>query len=224
MPAVTTLRVVVAEEDFITREGTRSVLDSLPDVEIVAMPETSKELVEAVSELTPDAVIFSLEAPHGRSDSVEAALQLRLEHPNIGLIVLSNEPDPHKALELLNNGSAGFGYLLRKNLEDPNQLWEALRNVVGGGLILDPAVVDAVLQAQRRRENSRLHGVSDREHQVLTLMATGRNNAAIAKALVLSEGAVEKHINSIFRKLGLGEEDNVNQRVRAVLFFLNQQN
>lgn len=222
MPPDSVCRVVIAEEDFIAREGIRCIMDSLADVEVVGMAESHESLFSALVGLAPDAVLFGLQPLPTKSEAVAAALRLRTDHPEIGLIILTYEPGEREPLDLLSRGSAGFGYLLRQNLAEPGQLLEAINNVVKGGLVLDPEVVDAVLQSQRRRANSRLRGLTDREHEVLTLMATGQNNAAIAKSLVLSKPAVERHINSIFRKLGLSKEDDVSQRVKAVLFYLNE--
>src|SRR5882672_10052707 len=179
---VASLRVVVVDDDYLVREGARSVLSSVP--------------------------------------GIEAAHKIRAEHPGLGVVILSQHADPEYALEFLRDGSAGRAYLLKERLGDPAQLVEAIREVAAGGSVLDPKVVDGLLEAQRRRAHSRLHGLTECEHEVLALMASGRNTAAIARDLVLSERAVEKHINSIFRKLGLSEQIEVNQRVAAVLFFL----
>ena len=143
-------------------------------------------------------------------------------HSGTGIVILSQYADPEYALELLRHGSTGLAYLLKERLGRPAQLAEAIREVAHGGSVLDPKVVDALMEAQRRRSRSRLHGLTEREHEVLTLMATGRTNAAIASTLYLSERAVEKHINAIFRKLGLSEELDINHRVAAVLFFLQR--
>lgn len=215
-------RVVIAEEDFIAREGIRCIMDSLADIDVVGMAESHETLFSALAGLAPDAVLFGLEPLPTKSEALAAALRLRTDHPEIGLLILTYEPGEREPLDLLSRGSAGFGYLLRQNLAEPRQLLEAINNVVKGGLVLDPDVVDALLESQRRRANSRLHGLTDREHEVLTLMATGQDNAAIAKSLVLSKPAVERHINAIFRKLGLRKEDSVSQRVKAVLFYLNE--
>jgi DNA-binding NarL/FixJ family response regulator len=153
-------------------------------------------------------------------EGIEAAHRIRAEHPGLGVVILSQHADPEYALEFLGDECPGRAYLLKERLGDPAQLVEAIREVAAGGSMLDPKVVDGLLEAQRRRAHSRLQGLTEREHEVLALMASGRNNAAIARDLVLSEQAVESHSNSIFRKLGLSEQIEVNQRVATVLFFL----
>jgi DNA-binding NarL/FixJ family response regulator len=180
--------------------------------------------------------------PTYRMEGIEAAHKIRAEHPGLGVVLLSQHADPEYALEFLrpeaplkapdqyreaplkapdkNGRSAGRAYLLKERLGDPAQLVEALREVAAGGSVLDPKVVDGLLEAQRRRAHSRLQGLTEREHEVLRLMASGRNNLSLARDLVLSERAVGGLIDSIFRKLGLPEQMEVSQRVPAVLFFL----
>ncbi|MBW3588508.1 MAG: response regulator transcription factor [Actinobacteria bacterium] len=215
-------RVVIAEEDFIAREGIRCIVESLSEVEVVGMADGAETLSSAILSSSPDAVLFGLQPLPMKSEAVAAALQVRNDYPDLALIVLAYELGGRVPFDLLSQGSAGFGYLLRQNLGAASQLLEAIHSVMEGGLVLDPSVVDSVLEAQRRRRHSRLHGLTDREHEVLTLMATGQSNAAIAASLVLSKPAVERHINAIFRKLGLRQETDVSQRVKAVLFYLNE--
>src|SRR5215213_2245138 len=160
--------------------------------------------------------------PTYQTEGIDAAKVIRATYPQIGVVILSQYADPEYALELLRDGSNRLAYLLKERLGRPAQLAEAIREVAHGGSILDPKVVDALMEAQRRRSRSRLHGLTEREHEVLALMASGRTNAAIAGTLFLSERAVEKHINAIFRKLGLSEELDINHRVAAVLFFLQR--
>src|SRR5882672_4346099 len=215
------LRVVVVDDDYLVREGARSVLSSFPGVEVVGLAANPAEMDERILETFPQVVVLDIRMPPTyRMEGIEAAHKIRAEHPGLGVVILSQHADPEYALEFLRDGSAGRAYLLKERLGDPAQLVEAIREVAAGGSVLDPKVVDGLLEAQRRRAHSRLHGLTEREHEVLALMASGRNNAAIARDLVLSERAVEKHINSIFRKLGLSEQIEVNQRVAAVLFFL----
>src|SRR5438445_1154104 len=253
---VTSIRVVVVDDDYLVREGARSVLSSVPGVEVVGLAANPTELDERILETLPQVVVLDIRMPPTyRMEGIEAAHKIRAEHPGLGVVLLSQHADPEYALEFLrteaplkapdksnpaplkapdksnpaplkapdqNEGSGGRAYLLKERLGDPAQLVEAIREVAGGGSVLDPKVVDGLLEAQRRRAHSRLQGLTEREHEVLGLMASGRNNAAIARDLVLSERAVEKHINSIFRKLGLSEQMEVNQRVAAVLFFLQR--
>src|SRR5467141_2097391 len=242
---VASLRVIVVDDDYLVREGARSVLSSVPGVEVVGLAADPTELDERILQTSPQVVVLDIRMPPTyRMEGIEAAHKIRAEHPGLGVVILSQHADPEYALEFLRpseaplkapdeieaplkapgqiQGSAGRAYLLKERLGDPAQLVEAIREVAAGGSVLDPKVVDGLLEAQRRRAHSRLQGLTEREHEVLGLMASGRNNAAIARDLVLSERAVEKHINSVFRKLGLGEQLEVNQRVAAVLFFLQR--
>ncbi|HEX2048345.1 MAG TPA: response regulator transcription factor [Acidimicrobiales bacterium] len=217
------LRVVIADDEYLVREGARSVLSAVPGIEVVGLAGDPSELMQRIEETSPDAVVLDIKMPPThRAEGIEAAHYIREKYPSIGVVILSQYADPEYALELLRDGSNQLAYLLKERLGRPTQLAEAIREVANGGSILDPKVVDALMEAQRRRSRSRVHGLTEREHEVLTLMASGRTNAAIATALFLSERAVEKHINAIFRKLGLSEELDINHRVAAVLFFLQR--
>jgi len=242
---VASLRVVVVDDDYLVREGARSVLSSVPGVEVVGMAANPSELDERIVETSPQVVVLDIRMPPTyRMEGIEAAHKIRAEHPGIGVVLLSQHADPEYALEFLrdgspeaplkapdkreaplkapdkNEGSAGRAYLLKERLGDPAQLVEVIREVAAGGSVLDPKVVDGLLEAQRRRAHSRLQGLTEREHEVLRLMASGRNNFRIARNLLLPERAVVGHIKAIFRKLGLPEQMEVNRRVPAVLFFL----
>jgi len=217
------LRVLVVDDDYLVREGARSVLSSVPGVEVVGTAASPVELIHQIDETSPQVVILDIRMPPTyRMEGIEAAHEVRQKHPDLGIVILSQHADPEYALEFLRDGSAGRAYLLKERLGDPAQLVEAIREVAAGGSVLDPKVVDGLLEAQRRRAHSRLQGLTEREHEVLGLMASGRNNSAIAREIVISERAVEKHINAIFRKLGLNDQLDVNQRVAAVLFFLQR--
>lgn len=217
------LRVLVVDDDYLVREGARSVLSSVPGLEVVGTASSPAELIHQIDETGPQVVILDIRMPPTyRMEGIEAAHQVRQKHPALGIVILSQHADPEYALEFLRDGSAGRAYLLKERLGDPGQLVEAIREVASGGSVLDPKVVDGLLEAQRRRAHSRLQGLTEREHEVLGLMASGRNNGAIAREIVISERAVEKHINAIFRKLGLNDQLDVNQRVAAVLFFLQR--
>jgi len=212
----------VVDDDDLVREGARSVLSSVPGVEVVGLAANPTELDERILETFPQVVVLDIRMPPTyRMEGIEAAHKIRAEHPGLGVVLLSQHADPEYALEFLRppeaplkapdkseaplkapdkrTSSAGRAYLLKERLGDPALLVEAIREVAAGGSVLDPKVVDGLLEAQRRRAHSRLQGLTEREHEVLGLMASGRNNAAIARDLVLSERAVEKHINSIFR-------------------------
>jgi DNA-binding NarL/FixJ family response regulator len=233
----------VVDDDDLVREGARSVLSSVPGVEVVGLAANPTELDERIVETFPQVVVLDIRMPPTyRMEGIEAAHKIRAEHPGLGVVLLSQHADPEYALEFLRpeaplkapgqnkeaplkapdqgERSAGRAYLLKERLGDPAQLVEAIREVATGGSVLDPKVVDGLLEAQRRRAHSRLQGLTEREHEVLRLMASGRNNVSLAGDLVLSERAVKGHIDSIFRKLGLPEQMEVNQRVPAVLFFL----
>jgi DNA-binding NarL/FixJ family response regulator len=217
------LRVVIADDEFLVREGARSVLSSVPGIDVVGLAADPSELMALLEKSLPDVVVLDIKMPPThRAEGIEAAHLIRQTYPSIGVVIMSQYADPEYALELLRHGSNQLAYLLKERLGRPAQLAEAIREVARGGSILDPKVIDALMEAQRRRSRSRLHGLTEREHEVLTLMASGRTNAAIAGTLFLSERAVEKHINSIFRKLGLSEELDINHRVAAVLFFLQR--
>lgn len=222
-PAGDPIRVVIADDEYLVREGARSVLSAAAGVEVVGVAGDPVELAALIEATSPDAVVLDIRMPPTyRTEGIEAAQRIRETHPQIGVVILSQYSDPEYALELLREGSSRVAYLLKERLGDQARLVGAIREVVGGGSVLDPKVVDSLMEAQRRRSRSRLHGLTEREHQVLGLMASGRNNAAIAREMVLSERAVEKHINSIFHRLGLNREMDINQRVTAVLFFLQR--
>jgi DNA-binding NarL/FixJ family response regulator len=158
--------------------------------------------------------------PTGTDEGIRAAERLRDTHPETGVVVLSQYVDPGYALALLEKGSGGRAYLLKERVSDVEQLLAAVKQVASGGSVIDPKVVEALVSA-RTSAQSPLARLTPRESEVLSEMAQGKNNAGIAAALVLSERAVEKHINSIFLKLGLSEEPDVHRRVKAVLLFLS---
>lgn len=199
------------------------MLSSVPGIDVVGVVGDPEELHAAIAASPPDVVVLDIRMPPTyQTEGIDAARVIRCEYPAIGVVILSQYADPEYALELLRDGSKGLAYLLKERLGEPTKLAEAIREVSRGGSVLDPKVVDGLIEAQHRRSRSRLHGLTPREGQVLELMATGRTNAAIGDALFLSERAVEKHINSIFRRLGLSEELDIHHRVAAVLFFLQR--
>ena len=217
------LRVVIVDDEYLVREGARSVLASVGGIEVVGTAGDAEELMTVVDETRPDVVLLDIKMPPThRAEGIEAARRLRADYPDMGIVILSQYSDPEYALELLQDGSRGLAYVLKERLGRPAQLAEVLHTVAEGGSTLDPKVVDSLLQAQRRRSRSKIHGLTDREYEVLALMASGRTNAGIASRLCLSLRGVEKHSNAIFRKLGLREDLDVNQRVSAVLYFLQR--
>jgi DNA-binding NarL/FixJ family response regulator len=215
------IRLVLADDHYLVREGVRRLLEADPDVEIVASCGDLESLLAAVDEEDPDVVLTDIRMPPGSSDEgIQAAARLREEHPAVGVVVLSQYAHPSYALALLEHGSAGRAYLLKERVEDVEQLAVAIRTVADGGSVIDPKVVDALVERSGGGEDSPLHELTPRERDVLREMAEGKNNAAIAQALVLSERSVEKVIHSIFLKLGLTWEPSVHKRVKAVILYL----
>jgi DNA-binding NarL/FixJ family response regulator len=217
------VRVVVAEDNLLVREGVVTLLDMQADIEVVAACGTYDELMDAVEREKPEVVLTDIRMPPtGTDEGVRAALAMKREHPTIGVVVLSQYADPAYALALLEHGSEGRAYLLKERVSDATQIVQAIAEVARGGSVIDPVVVEALV-ASRVARSSALDRLTPREREVLEQMAQGRNNAGIAQALHLSERAVEKHINSLFSKLGLSEEVDVHRRVKAVLMFLSEQ-
>ena len=219
----TVLRIVFAEDNYLVREGTTALLSETDEVEVVATATTFDELLEAVAKETPDAVLTDIRMPPtGTDEGIRAAKRVRQEHPDIGVLVLSQFADEAYAFDLLKDGAAGLGYLLKERVGDLEELVRALKEVAKGGSVLDPKVVEALVAAKDRMAHSPLALLTEREREVLSHMAQGENNAAIATSLFLTERAVEKHINALFHKLDLTEEPAVHRRVMAVLAFLRE--
>jgi len=218
------LRVVIAEDNYLVREGTRRVLEETNEVQVIAAVGTATELVDAVSRLHPDAVITDIRMPPGHQmEGITAAHEIRSTHPNVGVVVLSQHAAGAYAFELLKNGTAGLAYLLKDRVADPDELVRALREVVAGRSVIDPKVVEELVNRSGRLRASPLHELSRREVEVLREMAQGKTNAAIGTTLHLSESAVEKYVSAIFLKLGLTEENQIHRRVGAVLAFLRDE-
>jgi DNA-binding NarL/FixJ family response regulator len=218
------LRVVFAEDNYLVREGTAALLASSEDVELIGTAEDLDGLLDAVATESPDAILTDIRMPPtNTTEGIEAAKRIRSEHPGTGVVVLSQFADEAYAYDLLKDGAAGLGYLLKERVADVGELVRALQEVARGGSVLDPKVVEALVAAKERMASSPLAQLTDREREVLEQMAQGKNNASIAKALFLTERAVEKHINSLFHKLGLSEETEVHRRVMAVLAFLREE-
>jgi DNA-binding NarL/FixJ family response regulator len=215
------VRVVVADDNLITREGIVQLLDR--DFEVVAACGDLPEVLDAVDRESPDVVLTDIRMPPSHSDEgIRLANRLRETHPEVAVIVLSQYEEPVFALSLLERGSDRRGYLLKERVHDRAQLRDALHAVVRGGAVIDPSLVDALVQGKAAIERSALADLSPRERQVLAEIAQGKSNPAIAESLVLSTGAVEKHINAIFLKLGLAFADDVSKRVKAALMFLSE--
>jgi DNA-binding NarL/FixJ family response regulator len=213
------LRVVVAEDSLLVREGIATLLSHQDDIEVAALVEDHDGLLAAVAEQQPDVVVTDIRMPPtGTDEGIRAAAAIRESHPKVGVVVLSQFAEPAYALALLEGGSEGRAYLLKERLADADQLVGAIRDVAAGGSVVDPKVVETLVST--RRGPSPLDRLTPREREVLEQIAQGRNNAGVAASLVLSERAVEKHINSLFSKLGLTEEPEVHRRVKAVLLYL----
>ncbi|HEX6789368.1 MAG TPA: response regulator transcription factor [Gaiellaceae bacterium] len=215
------IRVVLAEDHFLVREGVRRLLESAPDVEVAAVCEDFDSLLAAVESEQPDVVVTDIRMPPSNLDEgIRAAEQLRDTHPDVGVVVLSQFVEPAYALALLDAGTAGRAYLLKERVDDLDQLVGAIRAVADGGSAIDPRVVETLVADKARAEASPLNELTPRERDVLREMAEGKNNASIAQTLFLTERSVEKVIHSIFLKLGIGWEANVHKRVKAVILYL----
>jgi DNA-binding NarL/FixJ family response regulator len=216
------LRVVLAEDNYLVREGLAALLDDVDDVEVVGTASDSERLLHLVDRVLPDAVLTDIRMPPTfTTEGIDAARTIRARHPTIGVVVLSQFVEEDWCRTLMSDGAAGMGYLLKDRVSDTEELISALRTVVVGGSSLDPRVVDALLSRRMSEADSPMPALSARELSVLQLMASGRSNAAIAGQLYLSERAVEKAISTTFVKLGLSEESETNRRVAAVLAFLD---
>jgi len=216
-----TIRVVVAEDNFLLREGLTRLLNAAQDVEVVGACGDLDELMALIDDITPDVVVTDIRMPPtGTDEGIQAATRLRSSHPDIGVVVLSQYGSPAYALALFEDGSDGRAYLLKDRVSELNELVDAIHVVADGGSVVDPKVVEELVRSRAARASSPLEHLTTREREILSELATGKSNAAIAATLYLSERAVEKHSNSIFSKLGLNEEPDLNRRVKAVLVHL----
>jgi DNA-binding NarL/FixJ family response regulator len=215
------IRVAVGEDSLIVREGLQQLLASSPGLDVVAACDDLDSLLEAVERERPDVVLTDIRMPPRVSDEgIQVAARLRETHPDIGVVVLSQYSDPAYVLHLLESGSDGRGYLLKERVHNRGELVAAIDAVAQGGSVIDPKIVEVLVGAKARAAHSALSQLTRREHEVLAEIAEGKSNTAIADSLVLTKRAVEKHINSIFMKLGLAASDDVSKRVKATLLFL----
>jgi DNA-binding NarL/FixJ family response regulator len=215
------IRVVFADDSYLIREAVTNLLATQGEIELVAACGDLDSLLEAIDAEQPEVVLTDIRMPpDGTDEGIRAAEYLRENRPETGVVVLSQYSDPDYAVSLFEKGSARRAYLLKERVEDLEQLTGAIREVAAGGSVIDPQVVDALVTARARAERSSLSELTPRETEVLGEMAQGKNNAAIAESLVLTERAVEKHIHSIFSKLNLSYENDVHKRVKAVLLYL----
>jgi DNA-binding NarL/FixJ family response regulator len=217
------IRVVLAEDHYIVREGIRRLLETQPGLEMAAVCDDLDSLLAAVEAEKPDVVVTDIRMPPGNADEgIQAASRLRETHPDIGVLVLSQYATPSYALALLESGSAGRAYLLKERIQDIEQVVSAIQTVAEGGSVIDPKVVEALVAENARGEGSPLKQLTPRERDVLREMAAGKSNAAIGESLFLAERSVEKVIHSIFLKLGLSWEASVHKRVKAVILYLGE--
>ncbi len=214
------IRVLLAEDSYVVREGIRALIETQDSLELVGTCNDLPSLLAAVDELTPDVVLTDIRMPPSQTDEgVQAAEWLRNSHPGIGVVVLSQYVEEGYAVRLFDQGSGGRAYLLKERVGDVEDLVAAIREVHQGGSVVDRAVVDTLIAA-RSRQRTPVDDLTSREREVLSHIARGSNNKAIAERLVLSPRAVEKHINSIFAKLELADEPDSHHRVRAVLLYM----
>jgi DNA-binding NarL/FixJ family response regulator len=215
------IRVVLGEDDFLARQGVIRVLEGLTDIELVASCGDLESLREAIARSAPDVVLTDVGlAPDHTDEGLRMAAELRSTHPEVGVVVLSANADPLHALELFADGSQRRGYLLKERLGDAEELRGAIVEVAGGGTVTDPHLIDELVAARRRGEDSPLHGLTARELQILGLIAEGYANAAIADRLAITKRGIERHINGMFAKLDLGDPRQVSRRVKATLVYL----
>jgi DNA-binding NarL/FixJ family response regulator len=217
------VRVALADDSLLIREGLEHLLAGEPEIELVASCADVGELLETVASENVDVVLTDIRMPPTMTDEgIQVASRLRETAPEVGVLVLSHYADSRHALELLESGSERRGYLLKERIHDRAQLRRAILVVAAGGSMMDPKIVDALMSERLRREASPLASLTPREREVLAEIAQGKSNSAIAESLVLTKRAVEKHINSIFLKLDLAVADDVNKRVKAALLFLSE--
>jgi DNA-binding NarL/FixJ family response regulator len=215
------IRLVLAEDHYLVREGILRLLEARPGLDVVAVCDDLSSLLAAVEAERPDVVLSDIRMPPSHTDEgIQVAERLRETHPEIGVVVLSQYANPSYALALFQGGSARRAYLLKERVTDLEELEAAIRAVAEGGSVIDSKVVDALVAENARRDDSPLSQLTPRERDVLREMAEGKNNAAIADALLLTERSVEKVIHSIFLKLGLTWETAVHKRVKAVILYL----
>jgi DNA-binding NarL/FixJ family response regulator len=215
------IRLVLAEDHYLVREGVRRLLETRPEFEVVAVCDNLTSLLAAVDSEQPDVVVTDIRMPPGEADEgIQAAERLRETNPDLGVVVLSQYAEPKYVLALLDGGSGGRAYLLKERVDDLEQLARAIHAVAGGGSVIDSKVVEGLVADTARDEESPLAQLTARERDVMREMAEGKNNAAIAEALVLTERSVQKEIHTIFLKLALTWEAAVHKRVKAVILYL----
>ena len=220
-PGPRPIRVIIAEDAYLVREAVELILSTSPEIDVVRAVADGRTLLAAVEEELPDVVITDIRMPPSGSDEgIRVAHTLRELYPEIGVVVLSQYAEPRYPLALLEGGSARRAYLLKERVHDRGELVSAIKKVVAGESVIDPKVVEVLVEARARENASPLSELTPREYEVLAEIARGKSNAAIAESLFLTKRAVEKHINAIFMKLNLSNPDDVSRRVTAALMFL----
>jgi DNA-binding NarL/FixJ family response regulator len=218
------LRVAIADDSYLVREGLSQLLSRAPELEVIAVCGDEHGLLEAIEEDPPDVVLTDIRMPPMRDrEGIRVAAQLRETHPKIGVVILSQYGDPSLALELFESGSEGRAYLLKERVGDRTEVVAAIQAVADGRSMVDPKIIDGLIAERARAAASPLDELTGREREVLAELATGKSNAAIASLLFLTKRAVEKHINAIFMKLNLRESEDTSRRVKAALIFLADQ-
>jgi DNA-binding NarL/FixJ family response regulator len=218
------LTVVIAEDSYLVREALAQLFDDDPDLHLAAVAEDTPALMSAIEREQPDVILTDIfMPPFDGAEGIHVAARLRESHPQIGVVILSQYADPGYALELLESGSAGRAYLLKERVGNRAELVAAIRAVASGGSVIDPKIVDSLIAARSRVNESLVASLTAREREVLGEVATGKSNSAIADSLFLTKRAVEKHINAIFMKLNLRDSDDVSRRVKATLIYLTDE-
>ena len=212
---------MIADDSLLVREGVRSLLSASETVELVGVFADLPSLEAGIEALQPDVVVTDIRMPpEGSDEGLRLAARLRVDRPEVGVVVLSQYAEPEYVLALLEDGAERRAYLLKERVSDPGELLRALNAVADGGSVIDPKVVEILVRTHRTNDDSPLTELTSREHAVLKQVAQGKSNTGVARELFLSERTVEKHINMIFSKLGLAEERDVNRRVKATLLYL----
>jgi DNA-binding NarL/FixJ family response regulator len=215
-------RIVIADDHALVRDGIVSLLSVAPDIEVVGTAGDLRQLLEVVDDVVPDVVVTDIRMPPTHTaEGIEAAAEIRARHPRVGVVVLSLYAEPEYVRRLLGDGTAGRAYLLKSRVRDVDELAGAVRAVAEGGSVVDPQVVEVLLSPENTNKPTALDELTDRERAVLTEMAAGHSNVAIAERLFVSDKTVEKHVSAIFSKLDLTMETSVNRRVVAVLAWLD---
>lgn len=212
---------MIGEDSFIVREGLEKVLAANDGIEVVGAADSYQAVLDAIERTNPDVLVTDIRMPPTLDDEgVRLAAHLRATRPALGVVLLSQFTSPELALRLFEGGSNGRAYLLKENVASESQLAGAIMTVAAGGTVVDPVVVRTLVAGREEQSDSRISQLTPREREVLALVAEGQSNTAIGSTLFLSKGAVEKHINSIFRKLNMPDESEVHRRVFAALVFL----